>query len=419
MRARHWERHSPLPDRLTTPGAPGAPGARVIPLALWLGIFCVWLTLDAAPVYAVAGLVIRGMVTNATTHHAAPYAPVTLRVQQGGRVLAGASGQADARGAFALAAPPLPAGATYTVATTYRGVPYSATLDRRTASRPVQLAVYDTTVSDAALLVPNATIGVRRAGRTLAVIAQWTFVDASLVTDVGTGSGSARRTAAFPLPSGATNVAVRAGLGAGSVAASVERGAIVVHTILRPNRTFDPATYPRVTFTFDLPYAAGHPTLLIPTPYAVVKLDVFSLGSRIVAPGFNRVVLGFGGQRINAFEAQNLAPRVLVPIGVDGPPAVPPAPAVPTGPPPFPTWSVAILAAGGFVLLLLLALGNRVPAAAPVQDDALRRERARLIAGIAELDLQHARGRVPASRYRRQREQEKGRLRVLSRQLER
>jgi hypothetical protein len=95
---------------------------------------------------------------------------------------------------------------------------------------------------------------------------------------------------------------------------------------------------------------------------------------------------------------------------------------------------VLILIEAGFGCLLVLGLRRRVSAparrsgaqprpsgpaepAGPRDRLSLQRERARLIGAIAELDLQHARGRVAEAEYRRRRAQEKGRLLGVARQL--
>jgi len=217
--------------------------------------------------------------------------------------------------------------------------------------------------------------------------------------------------------------------------ARVVRGAVSVDTVIRPATGRDAASFHQVKFAFTLPYGPDHPTLRIPTRYLIGSLEVFALPpATLNAPGFARATLDVGSGHIMGWRAQAIAPNTTTSIGVDGPPA----PLIPAGPPPFPFASVTILVGGGFALLLALGLTGRVPSPALAngasQDPTpaegmsrepapaegmsrLERERARLVAAIAELDLQYARGRVPTSRYERRRAREKSRLLDVARRL--
>src|SRR5437764_706674 len=92
------------------------------------------------------------------------------------------------------------------------------------------------------------------------------------------------------------------------------------------------ASFRQVTYTFDVPGSADHPTLVVPTHYFIGRLVVFTIGSHLSAPGFTRTTLPVGGHQVPALQAQAVPPGSTLAIGVDGPPAVasvtPPAPAV-------------------------------------------------------------------------------------------
>jgi hypothetical protein len=375
---------------------------------------------SAQPVGAAGPPIVRGTVVNrsATPQRPVSGAAVVLQVRRDGRTLATIRGRTDARGAFTLTAPPLPPHASYAIVTTYRGVPYSVSLTARQAARPVQVPVYDTTTSDAGLAAMRVVVGLRRTGRGLAVIEQWTFVNAGTRTDVGADAASGRGAVRFPLPPGATHVSIR-DLGPAPATASVQHGDVVVNTILRPATGMNAASFHRARFTFDVPSSAGHPTLLVPTRYFIGRLDVFTIGSHLIAPGFTKTTLPVGTQQVPALQAQAVPPGSTLAIGVDGPPAVASVvPSAPARPAPFPLKEVLILIEAGFGCLLVLGLRRRMSSPSGPRDRlSLQRERARLIGAIAELDLQHERGHLAEVEYRRRRTQEKGRLLGVARQL--
>jgi hypothetical protein len=382
----------------------------------------------AQPVGAAGLPVVHGAVVNLSTtpHRPVGGAPVALQVRRNGRTLATIRGRTDARGNFTLAAPPLVPHASYAVITTYRGVSYSVALTPSQAARPVQVPVYDTTTSDAGLAAMRVVVGLRRTGSGLAVIEQWAFVNAGTRTDVGADATSGRGAVRFPLPPGATHVSIR-NLGPLPATASVQHGAVVVNTILRPATGLNAASFHQATFTFDVPGSAGHPTLLVPTRYFIGRLVVFTIGSHLSAPGFTKTTLPVGVQQVPALQAQAVPPGSTLAIGVDGPPAVASmVPSAPARPAPFPLKVVLIVIEAGFGCLLVLGLGlhrrvsapaGRAEPAGPRDRLSLQRERARLIGAIAELDLQHERGHLAEAEYRRRRAQEKGRLLGVARQL--
>lgn len=371
---------------------------------------------------------IRGTVTNGTTHKPVAGAPVALEALRGGGTTTVARGRADAHGRFALDALPLssPDGG-YAVVATYKGVAYGAPIDARRPSRPLAVSVYDTTSSDTVLIAPLAQVGMTRTSRGLQVAEEWTVVNPTSVTDVGGDAATGRGAAFFPVPAGATNVVVVPGAAPLAAPATVVRGAVAMNAVVRPATGRDAASFHQVKFAFTLPYGpgAGHPTLRIPTRYLIGSLEVFALPpATLTAPGFARTTLNVGSGHVGGWQAQAIAPNTTTSIGIDGPPAL----LAPVGPPLFPFVSVSILVGGGFAILLLLSLSSRAPSPAaadgatrgPALSEGMRRlqrERARLVTAIAELDLQHARGRVSPARYARRRAREKDRLRDVARRL--
>jgi hypothetical protein len=230
----------------------------------------------------------------------------------------------------------------------------------------------------------------------VAVFEQWQYVNPTRRTVVGA--------ATFPLPSNATQAVVADPASAGRV----ENGSVVVDGVLRPATGLNAASFHQVIFTFTLPPGADHPTLLIPTRYLIGRLDVIALGSRLQAPGFKSVSVQNGGQTLPALEAIAVAPGSTLAVGIDGPP----------GPAPFPLAPVTVAIEVGFAALLLFAVRGRLPGLRGGDDRlTLQRERASLIGAIAELDLQHQRGRLVESEYRRRRVRQKGRLLAVARQL--
>ncbi len=390
-----------------------------------------------------APITLRGTVldTSVTPHRPVAEAVVTVLVQsRHGSVHILRAARTDARGAFALALPTLPAGGALVLRATYRGVSYDTPLAPANLGRPQRLSVYDTTASDAGLVAMSVTVGARRHGQGLSVIEEWVFANAGSTTVVGASAASGRDAARFALPPGASHVAIR-GVGPQPAGAEVRRGAVVVDAVLRPATGLNAASFHQVTFTFDLASEAAHPTLLIPTNYFIGSLKVFTLKARLVAPGFKRTTLATGNTTIPAYEIQAVQPGTTLAVGVDGSPAaVATTPVAVATPPGFPVASVAAMAGLGFGALLLLGLFGRAaggatnaphgaePNAAARRDgpegaarvaepEVLRQERARLVEAVAALDLAHAAGTVAEARYRRERAATLGRLRGIAQQL--
>lgn len=360
--------------------------------------------------------VVRGTVVDLSTTKHKPVArqPIALELRRNGHTLDMVHGRTDTRGNFALPAPALPAGAQYTLITTYRRVPYTEALTARQAARPVQVRVYDTTGSDSSIAAMGVTIGVRRRGSGLAVIEEWLFTNVGTRTAVGAGA-TGRAAATFLLPPGASHVAVTA-VGPSPASATIGGDGVAVNAILRPASGLSAASFHQLTYTFDLPAGSGHPTLLIPTRYLIGSLKVFAIGSRLVAPDFKRTTLAVGKSALPALETQAVAPGSTLAVGVDGPPVTPAPPAAVT-PAPFPLAPVAVLIELGFGGLLLFGLFQRGGLTRRRDRQALIEERTRLVAAIAELDLLHARGAVADDDYQRRRGGEKRRLLDVARQL--
>jgi len=373
---------------------------------------------------------LTGAVINGATRRPVGGVPVTLDVVRGDRPVTVARTRSDARGRFTLDAPSL-AGGGYVAVATYRGVPYGVPVGAMSPARALTLPVYDTTSSDNNLIAPLVQIGMTRTAHGLQVAEEWTVVNPTSVTDVGGDTATGRGSAFLPVPPGASNVQVQPGDTSIDAPATVERGAVSMNTVIRPATGRNAASFHRVKFAFTLPYGPGHPTLRIPTlriptRYLIGSLEVFALGSRLYVPGFSQTALDVGKSHVPGWKTEAVAPNTTTSIGVDGPPAALP-PVGPVGPPPFPFASVAILAGGGFALLLLLGLTGRAPVPVAEGDAGggaraeppgrLRRERARLVSAIAELDLQYARGRVSPARYQRRRAREKDRLLAIARRL--
>jgi len=387
-------------------------------LVAWLGV------VGDARATAASTVRITGTVANGATHKPVANEPVALDEVRGGATVTVARARSNAHGNFTFSVPSL-VGDGYAVVATYKGVPYGAPVDTRSPSRPLTVSVYDTVSSDAGLIAPLAQIGMARTSQGLQVAEEWTVVNPTTATDVGSDPATGRGAAFFPVPPGASNVSIVAGATTLIAPATVERGAVVMNTVIRPATGRNAASFHQVKFAFTLPYGSDHPTLRIPTRYLIGSLEVFSLGGvKLEAPGFTSATLDVDNNRIMGWEQQAVPPNTTVSVGVDGSPA----PLTPVGPPPFPYASVLILVGGGFVLLLFLALGGRTPVPATATGGAaegavpeglrrLHRERERLVTAIAELDLQFARGRVPPSRYERRRAREKSRLLDVARKL--
>ncbi len=403
----------------------GERGRLVTHLVLVALLLVAWLSVVGSARAAAASTVrISGTVANGATHKPVADEPVALDEARGGATVTVARTRSDTRGRFTFTVPSL-VGDGYAVVATYKGVPYGAPVDARQPSRPLTVSVYDTTPSDSVLIAPLVQIGMARTSQGLQVAEEWTVVNPTTATDVGRDPATGRGVAFFPVPPGASNVSIVAGATTLAAPATVERGAVVMNTVIRPATGRNAASFHQVKFAFTLPYGSDHPTLRIPTRYLIGSLEVFALGGvKIEAPGFTSATLDIGNNRIAGWRQQAVPPNTTVSVGVDGAPA----PLTPVGPPPFPYASVLILVGGGFALLLFLALGGRAPVPATAAGGAaegtvpegsrrLHRERERLVTAIAELDLQYARGRVPPSRYERRRAQEKSRLLDVARKL--
>jgi len=389
---------------------------------------------------------LRGTVVDGTTGRPVADLPVTVQALAGqsGQLRFVARGMTDGSGHFALSVTPISGAVGYGLTAVYRGVRYVAPA-RPGQNAPVQLAVYDTTARDTNLLAPRVTVGMRRTGQGLAVIEEWTIVNVGTTTVVGSDARTGRGAATIPLPQGASSVQVQS-VEAGA-AARVEQGSVALDDVIRPSTGNNPQSYHQLTFSYRLPGGArsargagNHPTLPISSRYAIGNLYVFALGARLVAPGFAPTTLDLGARRVTAYVRSNFDGNSTAWVGVDGPPAIPAsAPSAPATvpitvlPSSFPVAGATIMAVLGFGLLLALGLFARMRGLSALTADgsgvgpgsragdhrALRREYARLLVAIAELDLQRERGRVAPSAYERRRSREKSRLLVLSRRLDR
>ena len=346
--------------------------------------------------------------------------PVRLRIVAAGHVIRTIWAHTGARGRFSMSVPPAPAHADEIVDTTYRGVSYSATLGNTSGATPVVLPVYRTTSSDARIAAMSVLIGVRRQGRNLAVIEQWHFANLPTTTAAGPGGETFRGTVRFPLPSGAVNARV-VGTQPAGVSAFVRGSSVEMATTLRPATGPSAANFDEIQFTYEQPGTAAHPTLSIPTRYFIGSLDVFTVGSRLIAPGFTRTVLSTGHGSVPALHAQAIAPGSTLVVGVGGPPAVavsaPAVASLETAPDTFPTRQVAVLLELGFGGLVVVGVLGGGLAASRARSHRLRHERDRLVARIAGLDLAYRRGTVDEGTYQRKRADEKRRLVALARQL--
>jgi hypothetical protein len=344
---------------------------------------------------------------------------VSVQVRRGEQVLRTVSLRADAQGSFTLAAPPLPAGGTYAVIARYKGVDYGVAVSAQQASRPFEMPVYDTTTSDANLMAPSVLVVTTRKGSGLAVWEQWTLTNPTDYTHVDADPAAGVGVASIPLPPGATNVNVLPGTGSQAVPAVVEPGAVVVNAVMRPATGLNAESLPQVTFTFEVPTAGDHPTLLVPTRYRIMALKVFASNARLVAPaGFKATTLTLQGQRVPGWESTMVPPGSTSAIGVDGPPVVASAPTT-TAPAAFPTTPIAAAVGCGFFLVLLLGLLGRVRSVMAWRDRrALRREQNCLVDVIADLDLQRTRGDVEREEYQRRRARHMAHLLRVTQQLE-
>ncbi len=403
----------------------GERGRLVTHLVLAALLLVAWLGgVGSARAAAASTVRISGTVANGATHQPLADEPVALDELRGGATVTVARTRSDTHGRFTFSVPSL-VGDGYAVVATYKGVPYGAPVDTRSLSRALTVSVYDTTSSDSVLIAPLAQIGMARTAQGLQVAEEWTVVNPTSATDVGADPATGRGAAFFPVPPGASNVSIVAGAATLAAPATIEPGAVVMNAVIRPATGRNAASFHQVKFAFTLPYGPDHPTLRIPTRYLIGNLEIFALGGvKLDAPGFTSATLDVGNNRIAGWRQQAVAPNTTVSVGVDGAPA----PLTPVGSAPFPYASVIILVGGGFALLLVLALSGRAPvpttanggaveAAVPEGSRRLYRERERLVAAIAELDLQYARGRVPPSRYERRRAQEKSCLLDVARKL--
>jgi hypothetical protein len=374
-----------------------------------------------SPVAAAAGTPpLRGRVMDYSISPHRPIAglAVSVQVRRGEQVLRTVSERTDAQGSFTLAAPPLPAGGTYAIITHYKGVDYGVAVSAKQASRPFEMPVYDTTTSDADLMAPRVLVAVSRTGSGLAVMEQWTLTNPTDYTHVDADPAAGVGVASIPLPPGATNVTLLHDTGPQAVPAVAEPGAVVVNAVMRPATGLNAESLPQVTFTFNVPAAGGHPTLLVPTRYRIMALKVVASGARLVAPGFKPTTLTLGGQSVPAWETTMVAPGSTSAIGVGGPPVVASVPTS-TAPAPFPATLIAAIVGCGFFLVLLLGLLGRVRSVTAWRERRdLRSEQSRLVDVIANLDLLRTRGDVEREEYQRRRARHMTDLLRVTQQLE-
>jgi hypothetical protein len=185
----------------------------VLLLGLWLSL----LALCPLQSWAEGPGVIQGRLVNGTAGGSSVGGlDVELRTFQG----QGASGgslegerrevTADAQGQFRFAGLPVDQGSTYQVVATYQGVVYSSpTLQFGSGSAQLaaELAVYETTTDDGAIVVGRAHILVSLAAAGLTVTELYALVNSGDRTYIGQQETQERRwTSSYQLPTAAHNV---------------------------------------------------------------------------------------------------------------------------------------------------------------------------------------------------------------------
>ena len=353
---------------------------------------------------------IRGSVVNGTAGAPIPNGLVVtlLGVGQGHQMVVNQTATVGEDGHFSFAGVPADPNVTYVVSTEYAGVPYLSAIPKSTdvGTTPVELKIYETTTSDAAIKIDSANwlLGAVDVEKQQATVLEMLVInndgDRTYVGDHRGDPGAAvpgvlPRTLRLALPQGAGGFQAEVGLDPSSLL-PVANGFVDTAPVL-------PGQH-QIAYTFHIGYAEGVAEVQSDLPYPTTKL-------RFLAPdaglGFRSDRLGDGGtvqlegRTYRVLAADQLPANATVTVDVVGLPAVSTSRLSPEA---MQVGGVALIVVA-LALSIFLGLRSR-----GIRQTDLLAERRALLASIARLDDQYAAGQLPESRYREERVRQKRQL---------
>jgi hypothetical protein len=193
---------------------------------------------------------------------------VTLTTYQDGTPSAEQGNVTDAQGNFQFSGLSTNASDSYDVKVTYKGVLYTSSLIQLTATNATQtvnLSVYETTTSDAAVQVSSGhMIIVPMAPGLLNIMEIWSFNNTGDRTYIGAAANVTQPTAQFTLPSGATNFNGNTGVSLNDTTG------IVTDTLpIIPGAS-------SVAFTYDWAYQGNNAAITLKTDYPTPTFSVLA-----------------------------------------------------------------------------------------------------------------------------------------------
>lgn len=354
--------------------------------------------------------VIAGQVVNKTQGGSLTgVLEVTLTTYVNDKVASEQKVTTDSAGKFEFKGLSIDPSNTYFVKTGFQDAEYSSgkiNFKADSPSQTVELAVYDSTISDENMQISNGHMVVFVDQGELQVMEVWKFINMGVKTYIGTRGKTARATLKFTLPQGASSVSP----GEGFAPETADNG-IVDTSAIPPGVT-------TVSFSYIIPYQGSDITISRKTDYAVASfgLLVQDSGVKVKSVALTpKDPLDMGGTKYLYFTAQNLSRGTDLDASFAG--VSRPSVAVSGSSSPWP-W----LAAGAAVLGLIVTVAyprlrkKQALAHSPYDDmqslsvAQTPNEENALIRELASLDDDHEAGRIKDAEYRTRRARTKARL---------
>lgn len=322
--------------------------------------------------------------------------------------------KADADGKFQFSGLTVDPGIVYVAQVGYLDVYYTSDdtqLTAESASQTIELAVYETTESDAAIKVANAHMVLDFLPGQVDVLEVWRFANSGDRTYVGTKSGESRNTLRFSLPAGASGV----DHGEGMAPEPTSNGIVDTLPVIPGVRD--------IAFAYSIPYQSSKLTITKKADYAIDSFGLLAKGDGGVAVSSVALTKGdplnMGGVTYLSYSAKGVAAGADLDASLSG------LPVSTTDGKGSSMPSIPLIWVGAGVVGLALVVGIAYPiirrrraAVAVGSGFGAEDERQALLMRIAKLDDEFEAGTLGEQEYQSRRSELKRRVAALPKDKE-
>lgn len=356
--------------------------------------------------------VIEGSIVNKTAGGGSvANVPITLKIYLNDAETGSSNTKTDADGKFTFKNLITTKSYGYQITLKYQGADYNGdrlTFGATETTKAAELAVYDSTTSDAAIKVTNAHTIISAVEGGIQVKEYYQFINESDRTYIGTGDGQDTRTLRFTVPKEATGLEY--GLDFMQCCAVLSDGGVADSMAILPG--------PReMLFSYKINPSSGTYNLAQKMIYPVasynllVQSGVIQVSSDKLAPG---QPIQIEGNRLNDYTTKNIAPGEVITAQLSN---------LPASSNPWSTvrWIALALVVLASVFGSFYVLKKRTkeqPQPVSVEGSFSRRKR-RLLMELAELDENFENGKVEEGTYRQLRAAKKQQLVSLMQSMKR